>query len=164
MAGREFKRLEGGTIVACPPSNRYSVARQIQRHICVACRKPRSTRYQECHPITLGQEPLPGICSRPGCAELKEELALSFFKTIIVQIHNHYGSSHQSETASAENNVVELAGESSIMGRPELPGDMLFLPYPQSPPRRPQRPSTGRLPTIWEDAPPVNYSRKPVLS
>lgn len=128
-----------------------------QRHVCAVCRKPRSSWYQNCHPIAPGQEAEPGICSRPKCAKLKEQLAYFHgHQTIIVEVHNHYHPSHGSETASVEGSRAEMAGESSVKGRAELPNDFRRIPYMR-------RYWTSQLPTIWEGAPPANFSRKPIL-
>ncbi|KIW56869.1 hypothetical protein PV05_05487 [Exophiala xenobiotica] len=47
------------------------------RHRCALCHKPRSSAYQRDHPIAPGEQPRPGVCSRPGCSAQKRAWSLS---------------------------------------------------------------------------------------
>ncbi|OQU97159.1 hypothetical protein CLAIMM_03135 [Cladophialophora immunda] len=59
-----------------PDLKRYSELPTV-RHRCALCRKLRSSAYQRDHPIAPGEQPTPGVCSRPGCSAQKRAWSLS---------------------------------------------------------------------------------------
>ena len=69
-------------------------------HFCAACKRRRSTRYHERHPLTPGTNPKPGVCSRcvrrlfPG--ESNEESQI-----VVKEIHHHYYEVHHHHFSQA---------------------------------------------------------------
>jgi hypothetical protein len=70
-----------------------SIDQWIPEHICSLCGKHRSSRYRKLHPITPGQAPEPGICSRPQCTKVVTDTLLRLWCRPLVEIHHHYHSS-----------------------------------------------------------------------
>jgi hypothetical protein len=146
------------------------------RHICAICEKPRSSKYYERHPLSIGQTPKPGICSRPNCAKIVKATLEESLPPVVIQvfeIHNtHYSvSARQDEpplyidaaehhaisgqqAAAPPEHVAELPTQSSLTGRVKLPGNSTSTVHST---RR-----SAKLPTIWEEEPPVNFSTKPM--
>lgn len=93
-----------------------------QRHICVRCSKPRSSRYHESHPLVPGQIPESDICTRPDCARFKRALLEDHCpQAQIFEIHHYF---HRSSDAKPPTHAPELPGEVSLAGRAEAIGDL----------------------------------------
>lgn len=127
-------------------------------HVCDLCGKPRSRRYQMRHPLAPGQIPEPGTCSRPLCLRARSlQREDSSPRSLIVEVHHYYHSGHDVEATSQAIDTPEMHGESSLIGRAEVAGD---LRSGQFSPKYTQRP----LPPIREESPPpVNRLTKPTL-
>lgn len=79
------------------------------------------------------------------------------FKKVVIEIHNHYYACQNPEAHFTTTHVAEVAEESPLNERAELPGDISFIPYLQ-------RHGTGRLSPIREESPPpVNRFTKPIV-
>ena len=102
-------------------------------HYCSNCGRHRSRRYH----TNLDRQGDSGICSRPGCAQLRQ---LGHQEKVIVEIHHYYHTEGAiTSSVITTDSVVELPGD--------LPGGF-----------------SGSFPTTLmteSRAPPVNYSRKP---
>jgi hypothetical protein len=156
-----------------PPA---SLTQSNLHHICAICEKPRSSKYHERHPLSLGQTPKPGICSRPNCAKIVKATLEESLPPVVIQVfeihntHNYSVSAGQDElppytdatehhaisgqqAAAQPEHAAELPAQSSLAGRVELPGNSTSTVHSA---RR-----SARLPTIWEEGPPVNFSTKP---
>lgn len=130
-----------------PDPKRYSEPPALG-HRCVLCRKLRSTAYQRDHPIAPGEEPIPGVCSRPACSARKRawDASKKPSQVMVVEMHCYiynYDCPDQSTDAPL---TVELPGEEKGW-RKELPhGDYwkstwtqktpsAFNDMPKAPPR-----------------------------
>ncbi|KAH8799648.1 hypothetical protein F5884DRAFT_758127 [Xylogone sp. PMI_703] len=67
-------------------------------HTCFLCGKRRSSTYRKLHPLTPGQAPEPGICSRPQCVKAVNEMQRHLpHRLVVYEIHHHYHFSAGSE-------------------------------------------------------------------
>src|SRR6266536_1818128 len=78
------------------------------RHMGSLCGKARSKRYQDQHPLLLGQAPKPCICSRPKCAKAVNKMLRPPRPVLIYEIHHHYHSSSGIEEPPPSYTAAEL--------------------------------------------------------
>jgi hypothetical protein len=129
--------------------------RHVPQHICILCRKARSSSFQARHPITPGEIPILGICSRPNCAKaLRETRLLTTQPLVRIQI-NHY---HHLEAGPSEGFRPCTSLERLPIYTPdraELPGNCVSL-------TRMTRDIDGALFATRERfPPPINKNSKP---
>jgi hypothetical protein len=62
-------------------------------HVCIACKRRRSTTYHEQHPLTSDRRPTPGVCSR-CIRKLSEPGKSSLIATKEVHHHHYYEVHH----------------------------------------------------------------------
>jgi hypothetical protein len=57
-------------------------------HVCIACKRRRSTSYHKRHPLTPGRHPKPGVCSR--CIQRLSLYGPDKSSSIVVKEVHHY--------------------------------------------------------------------------
>lgn len=107
-----------------PNLKRYSEPPAL-RHRCALCHKLRSSAYQRNHPIAPGEEPIPGVCSRPGCSAQKR--AWSPTKNpplvMVLELHCYVYENHLPHNSTEPPLTVELPGAEQGRREELLRGD-----------------------------------------
>lgn len=78
-----------------PDSVRHTSERRSEAiHFCSLCGKPRSASYHARHPVRPGEQPVPGICSRPQCVRAKKNHpsnpSVPPVIKVICEVHHRY--------------------------------------------------------------------------
>jgi hypothetical protein len=64
------------------------------KHTCSVCLRPRSRAYHQHHPLTSGQTPTPGICSRCIRREVTTRQEIAYPEAIICEVHHYHHIVH----------------------------------------------------------------------
>src|SRR4051812_39725435 len=68
-----------------------SLIREAPIHVCALCGRSRSRRYQTSHPLVQGQVAIPGICTRPTCAEAQSaRREFPHSRLFVLEVHHYY--------------------------------------------------------------------------
>ncbi|EHY57087.1 hypothetical protein ABEF92_003886 [Exophiala dermatitidis] len=126
------------------------------RHRCALCRKLRSSAYQRDHPIAPGEQPTPGVCSRPECSAQKRAWSLSTKPppVMVLEVHCYIYENPFPDNSTEAPLTVELPAAEQGRRKELLRGDDEMSAW------------TQKNPNLYEDkqqAPWVSRMTKPTF-